>query len=209
MTDFSAECSHFNSKRRLDRCIDQLIGICSGIAADGEINPTELAYLSTWLAENEEVCREFPGNLLADRIRAAMADGVFTGEEHDDLLILLRQISGNSFSETGSASADEPAIPADPSAEVIFPGMSFCFTGKFAFGTRAACEERTRLLGAVPVSSVTQELDYLVIGSGVSPNWKHETYGRKIERVLEIQGKGQSNPVILLEQQWVEAARSV
>lgn len=205
MIDLGGECLNFNAKGRLDRAADQLLGICAGIVADGEINQQELAFLSTWLAEHREVCDIFPGNQIARRIAAVMADGMVSAEEHGDLLLLLQQISGNSFFDTGAAAPAAPAIPADESPVIQIPGKSFCFTGAFAFGSRGKCEAAVKALGACCGKDVTLALDYLVIGAGVSPDWKHETYGRKIERALAIRNSGQATPVIILEEQWVVA----
>lgn len=205
MGDLCGERSNFNAKARLDRAADQLLGICSGIVADGEINHRELAFLSTWLAEHREVCEIFPGKQIARRLAEVMADGRVSVEEHSDLLLILQQISGNSFIDTGAAAPAAPAIPADESPVIEIPGKSFCFTGTFAFGSRGKCEAAVKALGACCGKDVTLALDYLVIGAGVSPDWKHETYGRKIERALEIRSGGQSTPVIILEEQWVSA----
>lgn len=205
MSDLSETRSNFNAKRRLDRAVDQLLGICAGIVADGEINDKELAYLSTWLSENVEVCSQFPGEQIAGRIRHAMADGTFDLEEHADLIELLTNISGNCFSDTGAAAPASPALPSDMDALIHFQGKSFCFTGKFSFGKRSMCEDEVVQRGGVCLDGVTKSLDYLVIGSGVSPDWKHETYGRKIERVLEIRENDQKSPMIILEKDWVEA----
>lgn len=208
MSDLSGERSNFNAKRRFDRAVDQLLGICSGIVADGEINRKELAFISTWLTEHSEVCNSFPGNQLARRISDVMADGIVTADEHHDLVLVLQQISGNSFIDSGAAAPDAPAIPADDSPVVKIPGNSFCFTGKFAYGTRTKCEDAVKALGAHCENDVTLSLNYLVIGAGVSPDWKHETYGRKIERALEIRNNGRATPIIVLEEQWVAAIQT-
>lgn len=72
MSDLGGERSNFNAKGRLDRAVDQLLGICAGIVADGEINQQELVFLSTWLAEHREVCEIFPGNQIARRMAAVI-----------------------------------------------------------------------------------------------------------------------------------------
>lgn len=203
MSEFNGERLNFNAAQRLDRSIDQLIGICAGIAADGSINDAEIAYLSTWLRENRDVCKQFPGLQLAARVSAALADGYVTPEESEDLLELLKQISGNRFVETGAAEAEAPAIPGDVVEEIVFAGKRFCFTGKFAFGTRKRCEDAVIALGGIAVGNVTRELDYLILGCGVSKDWKHESYGRKIEHALSLREGGKSNPAIIAEKVWV------
>lgn len=201
--DLAGQRSNFNAGMRKDRAVDQLIGICSGIVADGEINPAEVAFLRVWLSEHQEACRVFPGDLISRRLELILADGVVTSEERQDLLELLQQIAGHDFLETGSAAPEGPAIPADENPTIIIPGKSFCFTGKFAYGTRAKCEDAVLSRGGLPENSVTRALDYLVLGVGVSPDWRHETYGRKIERAMELRGEGRALQIVA-EADWVQ-----
>lgn len=203
MQNFNGEALNFNSSQRLKRAIDQLIGICSGIAADGELNNAEISFLATWLSNNQDVCTEFPGKQIAERITAVLADGVVTAEERSDLLELLQQISGNHFVETGAAEAEAAAVPGDAVETIIFEGRRFCFTGKFAYGNRKQCEQAVIVRGGLVEGSVTLALDYLVLGVGVSKDWKHESYGRKIERAVEIREGGAVRPVIVAEKDWV------
>lgn len=202
MTDFNGEKLNFNAKHRLARAVDQLIGICAGIAADSVLNDQELAFLSTWLTENPEVCAEFPGNQIARRVQATMADGVITESERGDLLETLRQISGNHFSETGAAAADTAAIPSDNPESITFAGKRYCFSGRFMFGSRPACQEAVIALGAQCDSDITLKTDYLVIGTLNSVDWKHESFGRKIERAQKLRDEGSKRPLILTEEQW-------
>lgn len=200
--DLSGDRSNFNSKMRLDRAADQLIGICGGIVADGLVNKEEVAFLSTWIADHREVCSEFPGNLVADRISAIMADGCISEDELKDLFQTLQQISGNHFIETGAATPESPAIQADFPDVIEFVDRRFCLTGKFVFGSRTKCQEATIRLGAGCDGDVTLQTDYLVIGALVSPDWKHETYGRKIERAMSLRDGGAGKPVVITEEQW-------
>jgi hypothetical protein len=38
--------------------------------------------------------------------------------------------------------------------------------------------------------SVTQKTDYLLLGSMASADWKHSSFGRKIEKACEYRAKG-------------------
>jgi len=208
MQNFNGEALSFNASHRLKRSIDQLIGICSGIVADGEVNDKEIAFLSTWLSENVEVCGEFPGNNISRRIRSALADGVISKDERDDLLEVLQKISGNRFSETGAAEAECAAIPADENPVIVFAGKLFCFTGKFSFGKRADCVDAVESRGGFGDDDVTKSLDYLVLGVGISKDWKHESYGRKIEKAQQYRDGGANRPVIISEHDWTIALES-
>lgn len=205
MQNFNGEALHFNAAGRLKKAVDQLIGICSGLIADGELNDAEIAFLATWLADHKEVCGEFPGLQVSRRLKAVLADGVITPDERADLAEVLQQISGNRFFDTGAAEADGPAIPADPSPSIVFAEKRFCFTGKFAFGTRKKCTDAVEEQGGFCDGDVTKSLDYLVLGVGVSKDWKHETYGRKIEHALKLRGNKGTRPAIVSESDWIAA----
>lgn len=205
ISDFNGEPLNYNAKARLNRAIDQLIGLCSGIAADGAVNEKEIAFLATWLSEHTEVAAEFPGNQIARRLRDVMSDGVVTADEAADLLDTLQQISGNHFSETGAAAADAAAVVADDPAVVEFVGKRFCFSGKFAFGQRKACHAAVIDLGAQCDDDITLKTDYLVVGLCNSADWKHESFGRKIERVEKLRANGNERPLILTEKAWAAA----
>lgn len=190
--------------RNLTKAAQTLLGICAGITADGHVNDHEVQFLHTWLRENSDVAATWPGNIIAKRVQGILADGVITAEERADLLETLQDLSGNRFVETGAALSDAPFLPVDDDPSIYFRDMTFCFTGRFLFGTRAACERVVMKLGAMPVDTITKRLDYLVVGAMVSPEWVNTTYGRKIEKALRYRSEG-GLPVIVTEQQWTHA----
>jgi len=197
-----------NRHRLLTRSAQTLLGICTGIAADGNINDTEIHFLRTWLADNKEVLESWPGNIIGQRLEAILADGIITEEERQHFQETLKNITGNDFSETGSAAADCPALPTNPDARIQFDKRTFCFTGTFLYGTRASCEWATQSLGGITLKAVTQSLDYLVIGAMVTKDWAYESYGRKIEKAANLRQKG-GKIAIITEQQWEAAMRSI
>lgn len=192
----------------LTKAAQTLIGICSGITADGTLNDAEIIFLRTWLSENIEVATIWPGSAIADRIAQIMEDGKISDDERTSLLALLKSLSGNEFSDTGSVAAAGPAAPFDDTTDIDFPGKSFCLTGTFFFGTRAACERVIQQLGATAADNVTSKLDYLVVGSGCNADWVNTTYGRKIETALERKQR-YGKPLIVSESNWVGAIKKI
>lgn len=194
--------------RILTKSAQVLMGICSGLIADGLLSDVEIAFLRTWLTEHAEATSVWPGDMIAARIEAIMADGIITDDERTSLIELLQGLSGNEFAETGSASLAGPGVPYDDIrfTEIDFDGYSFCFTGIFFFGTRAACEKALGALGGIPSSSVTGKLDFLVVGSGCNEQWANTTYGRKIEAAIERKVHN-GKPSIISEKVWVEAMK--
>jgi NAD-dependent DNA ligase len=186
------------------KATQNLLGICSGLMADATLNNKEITYLQTWLSENKNVTNTWPGSAIASRINEIMADGIITEDERIDLVSMLSEISGNYFHDTGSSTVESPILPIDDDPSIFFKNMTFCFTGEFMYGTRANCERVVLRLGGMPIDNVTKKLDYLVIGSRISPIWANTTYGRKIEKAVNHRESG-SELSIISEKQWFQA----
>lgn len=186
------------------KAMQNLLGICSGICADQNINDQEIAYLRTWILEHPSVADQWPGCAIKNKIDSILVDGIVTADERESLLSSLRELTGNFFNSTGAAVPEGPAIPIDDDPTIFFKNMTFCFTGQFMYGTRAACERVILNLGAMPVDRVSKKLDYLVIGSMIEPSWAHTTYGRKIEMAVNYREQG-AELSIVSERQWFDA----
>lgn len=87
----------FTGKARLDKAVNSLIGIIEGIAIDGSINDVELTFLRLWLSEHEELRSRHPFDELIPVVEAAIADGVFTPEEHEELKWLCERLRSSEF----------------------------------------------------------------------------------------------------------------
>lgn len=191
-------------KRQLNKGIELLLGLVTGMLADGSLNDLEVKFLSTWLTEHADVAAVWPGNVVAKLVGEILADGTVTESEHARLMKMLTDLAGNDFAQTGSASAEVIALPVDEECLISLRDANLCLTGEFLFGTRAKCEEVASHAGAVPYGTVTKKIAYLVIGTNVSPHWAHTSYGRKIEQAVGLQQKG--HPIkIISERRWLAA----
>jgi NAD-dependent DNA ligase len=186
-----------------DRLIDELIGICRGIIADGVIEESEAIFLGQWIEGHREIADRWPVNVIYARVTEMLKDGLLSVEEQKELLETLRDLTGE-----GSPFQDEDratSLPLTrPEPTVSFPGNTFCLTGRFAFGSNLDCEETIIEIGGSVVDGPTLETDYLVIGEFCSPDWAHTTFGRSIERAVELQAQGNGIKIIS-EQHWVDA----
>lgn len=194
--------------QQIKKATEHLLGICNGLIADSRIEPSEVYFLQTWLADNAELRDEWPGNAIAHRIDNILDDGMITQAECIELLDTLRSIVSTDFTETGSAAPNCPAVPIEDDPSIFFRDMTFCFTGRFTWGSRATCERATLALDATVVDNVTQRLDYLVVGSLIEPQWAHTTFGRKIQKALSYKEDGH-DITIISEQQWIAAIEDI
>jgi NAD-dependent DNA ligase len=92
----------------------------------------------------------------------------------------------------------------NPQPIVEFQKRSFIFTGKFAFGSRKACQAAVTERGGLAPSqkSISHEIDYLVVGVEGSKAWKRGSYGNKIESAILLRREFGS-PAIISEEHWV------
>ncbi|MEN6586595.1 MAG: BRCT domain-containing protein, partial [Sulfuricella sp.] len=134
------------------------------------------------------------------RVAQILADGVVTVEEAEDLKETLSQITGG-FLEHGAVSGTATTFPAESVHSIQFGGATFCFTGKFIYGSRARCQQATEALGGMCIPDVNQKLHYLVVGALASRDWVNTSFGRKIEKAVQLREAG--FPVrIILEENW-------
>lgn len=184
--------------RLMDRKVDQLMGLCEGIIADGSVVQREAEFLRGWVANNPELIGMWPANVLFARLEECLGDGVLDESEEQELLTLLMDIAGIHTGEGKTAST----LPlCSPQPELLFEGKRFVLTGKFASGSRKECEAIIADLGGEAVKGVSGQVDYLVIGTLVSDQWAHESYGRKIEKAVELRNSGKGVSIVS-EEHW-------
>ena len=192
-----------NASRIQDRLIDELIGVCRGVIADGVVDEREAIFLGQWIENHREVKDRWPVNILYSRVTEMLKDGVLSQPEQMEFLGTLRDITGETslFSEPNRSTT----LPLDkPQPEIQFKEKKFCLTGRFVFGSTIDCEEVVAELGGMLGDSPTRTTDYLVIGEMCSPDWVHTTFGRSIEHAVELREQG--IPIsIISEEHWVNS----
>lgn len=193
--------TQFNRKRVNDRDIDTLIGLCKGLAADRSISTDEANYLCSWLVQSKARSDNPLIENLLEKVEVMLSDGKIDNDESLELVSTLNAISGEG-SEVGEL-AHATSLPiCDPAPNFTFKNRKFLYTGTFAYGARRLCKQATEERGGVNASSVTKNLDILVIGTYVTDSWKHESFGNKILKAAEYREKGY--PIsIISEKHWI------
>lgn len=187
---------------RLRRDLAEMLGLAKGIVADGVVNEDEAMALMTWADNHPELAMAFPGNVLYRRLGRIFDDGYASEEECEDLRGLLQELAGGEGGMVGGETASTGLPLDDPQPQVEIPDRVFVLTGRFAYGTRKACEEAVRRVGGWVEPNVTQRTDYLVIGAFASRDWIQTSYGRKIEKAMDYRERF-SVPRIVAEEHWV------
>ena len=196
MTEFTK----YRKSEIADRQLDTFLGLAKGMVADGVIVQLEAEYLQNWLIANSAIIRNPRLEGLWQRVTEMLEDGVLDEDEATELLATLRTWTGEAI-ESGELlrSASFPINQPPPLIE--FTGKHFLFTGICSTGSRRACHAIVERLGGIADAGVTRRLDYLVIAEYCSDEWKHETYGRKIEKADTYRAKW-GNPAIVTETHW-------
>tara|TARA_R110002072_G_scaffold64_9_gene434 strand:- start:36727 stop:37335 length:609 start_codon:yes stop_codon:yes gene_type:complete len=195
--------TRFNRKSIQDRQVDTLIGLSIGLIADGKVDQQEAEMLRLWLQRNQHSENPMILNLL-ERVEGMLIDNILDADESEELLKLLSSLTGQ-LPEEGEVTKSATIPLNNPVPIVTFEEKQFIFSGTFAYGTRKDCQGVITKLGGYNAKSVSQSVDYLVIGSYVTDSWIHETFGRKIEKAVANREKG-LGVAIISEEHWVESA---
>lgn len=186
--EYGQPLARFRAASNVDRSIDELIGICKGISADGVIIQPEAEFICQWLKVNDHV-QTWPANIIRARVAEYLEDGVLDSDERDELLELMRQVTGQ-FCDTPTLNF-ATTLPFDqPLPDIIFTDRPFCLTGGFAFGSRPDCERAIESLGGRIVGAPGKKGCTLIVGILASRDWVHSTHGRKIEKAIELRKEG-------------------
>jgi NAD-dependent DNA ligase len=181
----------------------QLVGIAAGLVADRILTDGEIQFLHGWLEAHDEVSVAWPGNIILARVHAVLEDGIITDAERAYLIATLDDLIGAPNGRPAAAQL-VTQLAFDEPAKVEINGNAFCLTGDFVYAPRPVCFQAIESRGGIVKKDVSRQIDYLVVGGLGSPEWKHGSYGTKIDRAMEIKGRG-GRPFIIREDLWAAA----
>lgn len=195
---FTRQSAEF--KNDLNRSLGALVGIAQGLICDAKLNDDEIRFLNRWLQENENISLTWPGDVVHSRIRAALEDGVVTENEREHLMQTLQQLIGGTLDELAE-SAHVTSLAFDEVDTLQFENARFCLTGDFVFAPRSICAEAIERRGGLVSSSVSRKTHYVVVGGLGSPEWKHGSFGTKIEQAMKLKREG-AKLLVVHEDRW-------
>lgn len=193
-------------RRRQDRAVDELVGLCRGVMADGHVSQQEAEFLLGWLQRNSEFVGDWPFRPLYDRIGQLLDDGVMDADESADLHdTLMRFVGGEAFDPLDEVAARATALPVnDPEPLVVHRDADFVVTGTFEYGTRTAVIQAITALGGRVASNCSGKTRYLVIGTLGSRDWINSNAGRKIQAAVRLRDESGQPLAIVSEHHWVK-----
>ena len=182
------DLKRFSTSRLDDRQTSELIGIARGVLADGKLCDVEIEFLYKWLVANEQVSLNPVVSVLYKRVSEILSNGIVNEDERQELFDTLTQLTGNDFVVGEILKATTLPLD-DPAPDVTFLNKHFCFTGTFVFGSRRECEAAVESKGGSS-GGLAHKTDFLVIGEYATDSWQQSSFGRKIERAIDLKGEG-------------------
>ena len=192
-------------QNEMKRSLGALLGIAQGMLSDRYLSDEEIKFLNDWLGANDVISTAWPGDVVYARVRAALEDGVITDAERSHLVDTLQKLIGGTLEELAQAT-HVTGLAFDDVERVEFPGALFCLTGDFVFGPRNICEASIERRGGVVSKSVTKKLQYLVVGGLGSAEWKHGSFGTKLEKAMSYKRSGVGISIVH-EDHWASSLR--
>jgi BRCA1 C Terminus (BRCT) domain len=192
------------SERRIaTRNMDELIGMCRMVLADGHVDDTEATFLLNWIESHFHAKDLWPGNILYDRLCHAMVQGHIDPNEESELLEVLGKVAGGpSVMSQPSVSG---AIPFDhPPPRIEYQDQRFVLTGQFAYGPRNRVADVIHSRGGECTESVSKKCGYLIVGTFGSEEWLHSNFGTKIAKAVEMKAAGEQIKIVT-EQHWADS----
>jgi hypothetical protein len=183
------------------RPLGELLGIARGLLADAELSDHEIRYLNDWLEAHYSIASSFPGNVIHERIRGVLEDGVITAEERSHLVDTLSMLVDDRLEDLAEQ-VDLTELWFDEVGLIEFDHTRFCLTGNFVYGPREVCKTAIEQRGGIVTPSVGSEAQFLVVGALGVDEWRDGGLGAEIEAAMRLRAQGQ--PVkIIPEDCWV------
>lgn len=181
-----------------------LNGLCKGLISDRTLSEEEVRYLDWWLTQNGALKSNYPGKELYALVKEILSDGIITAEESENLHKALVDFTGCDLT-SGVVDGLATKLPLDNAAKVSVENKIFCLTGIFLAGKRAHVEDLIKRNNGLIASGITKKIDFLVIGTLSSRDWKFSSHGRKIEKAVSYRDNEGAKLKIISEEMLFDA----
>ena len=160
----------------------KLDGILKGIAADGKITDTECKNLQEWMYSNIHLSNHFPFNKTMEVLNKVLEDKTITEEESEFFITTINGMLD----------------PVGSLKEHVYnvENKHVCLSGVFAYGQKEDVEKYIVERGGIVEPSVKKTTDILLIGDCECQEYSNGTYGTKVKKAIEYNGKGCSIKIV-------------
>ena len=190
-----------NPSETLKQSLGELLGLARGLMADQELTDSEIHFLNEWLDERHSMTSSFPGNVIHERIKDVLEDGVVTEEERSHLVDTLNMLIEDRLEDLAEQ-VDLTELWFDDVGLIDFNKARFCLTGNFVYGPEDVCKTAIEQRGGIVTPSVGDELHFLVVGGLGVDEWRSGGLGAEIESAMRLRATGKSVKIIP-EDSWV------
>ena len=172
-----------------------LTGLLHGIASDGVINDMEFGYLSNWLNENQFLSKTW----LFDELHELVRDSVENRIVNYKKIIKLSDIVCSDMGDSDNSKLIETIKMDTLAKEILVTQKVFCITGNSLYNSRKEIAKMIEDKGGIVQDSVSSKIHYLVICDEKNSCWAFSSYGRKVEKVLQLNSSKSSNIYVIYE----------
>jgi len=193
-------------RQRIAHAIEEILGICRGLVADGVVNEREAVFLDEWCKANPQARQCWPVVDLVDRIRTAFRDGVLGERERRDLEQVLRRIVG-AVERPKDVARGATRLPFDvPEPRVAFTGKRFVVAGEFLYGDLARVSRAITERGGAVQEAPDLDTDFVVVGTIGRSEWQRAPWGAAVARAERVRAQG-GRLTIIAEDHWARHLR--
>jgi hypothetical protein len=185
----------------LKQSLGELLGLARGLMADQELTDSEIRFLDDWLEDRYSMTSSFPGNVIHQRIKDVLEDGVVTEEERSHLVETLNMLIEDRLEDLAEQ-VDLTELWFDDVGLIDFNKARFCLTGNFVYGPEDVCRTAIEQRGGIVTPSVGDESQFLVVGGLGVDEWRSGGLGAEIEVAMRLRAKGKSVKIIP-EDSWI------
>ena len=175
--------------------LGELLGIARGLMADRELSDAEIHFLNEWLQQRYWVASSFPGNVIHERIREVLEDGIVTEEERSHLVDTLSMLIEDRLEDLAEQ-VDLTELWFDEVGLIQFDKARFCLTGNFVYGPLTLCRTAIEQRGGIVIPSVNDQAQFLVVGALGVDEWREGGLGAEIEAAMRLRATGGSVKII-------------
>jgi NAD-dependent DNA ligase len=186
---------------KLKQSLGELLGLARGLMADQELTDSEIHFLNEWLEDRHSMTSSFPGNVIHERIKDVLEDGVVTEEERSHLVDTLNMLIEDRLEDLAEQ-VDLTELWFDDVGLIDFNKARFCLTGNFVYGPEDVCKTAIEQRGGIVTPSVGDESHFLVVGGLGVDEWRSGGLGAEIESAMRLRATGKSVKIIP-EDSWV------